>query len=166
MVSNEVSTLTMRLVEFSNSKEITFSCQVDDHTKDAPYDIILGSDFMVALGMDIKYSTRTITWDGMETPLKDGGALTNKTICEAIYFANTQSILLQEVEERQQRLLDADYSKVDIEAMVDELDISPGSKSRLKRTLNKFPILFGGGLGLLTIAPVSIELQQGAKPFG
>ena len=49
--------------------------------------------------------------------------------------------------------------------MVDELEISPGSRIILKQTLKKFPTLFGGGLGLLDIPPVSIELQKNAKPF-
>ena len=31
--------------------------------------------------------------------------------------------------------------------------------------MKKFPILFGGGLGLLDIEPVKIELQPGAKPY-
>ena len=57
------------------------------------------------------------------------------------------------------------YSKVDLDAMVDELVISPGSRRKLKQTLKQFPTLFGGGLGLLDIPPVSIELQKDAKPF-
>ena len=49
--------------------------------------------------------------------------------------------------------------------MVDELDLQPETKIQLKKTLKKFPILFGGGLGLLDIEPVKIELQPGAKPY-
>ena len=57
--------------------------------------------------------------------------------------------LLQDLEERQQQILDADYSNVDIDALVNALSISPKSKQQLKATIKKFPILFGGGLGLL-----------------
>ena len=35
----------------------------------------------------------------------------------------------------------------------------------MKQTLKKFPTLFGRGLGLLDIEPVSIELQKDTKPF-
>ena len=35
----------------------------------------------------------------------------------------------------------------------------------MKQTLKKFPTLFSGGLGLLDIQPMSIELQKDAKPF-
>ena len=49
--------------------------------------------------------------------------------------------------------------------MVDGLEITPPTKQRLKATLKKFPVLFGGGLGLLTIKPVTIKLKEGANPF-
>ena len=50
LTSIERSNVEMKLIEFSNSKTITFPCQVDwiTNTKDAPYNIILESDFMEA----------------------------------------------------------------------------------------------------------------------
>jgi hypothetical protein len=35
----------------------------------------------------------------------------------------------------------------------------------LGNTLKKFPTLFGGGLGMLNIKPVKLELIDGAKPY-
>jgi hypothetical protein len=35
----------------------------------------------------------------------------------------------------------------------------------LVETLKKFPTLFGGGLGMLNIKPVRLELIDGAKPY-
>jgi hypothetical protein len=35
----------------------------------------------------------------------------------------------------------------------------------LGKTLKKFPILFGGGLGMLNIKPVGLEIIDGAKPY-
>jgi hypothetical protein len=35
----------------------------------------------------------------------------------------------------------------------------------LGKTLKKFPTLFGGGLGMLNIKPVRLELIDGAKPY-
>jgi len=120
---------------------------------------------MAQLGLDIKYSSRTIEWQGDSIPMKGMGELTDPDKCEAVFFANTQSPILQQEEERQAKILDADYSKVDIDAMVNDLEITDESKEALKKTLKKFPTLFGGGLGLLkNIEPVSIELQPGVKP--
>ena len=49
----------------------------------------------------------------MNILMKTLGALTkNEEVCEtSIYFANTQSPLLQELQERQQKPFDANYSK-------------------------------------------------------
>jgi hypothetical protein len=38
-------------------------------------------------------------------------------------------------------------------------------KQILGNTLKKFPTLFGGGLGMLNIKPVKLELVDGAKPY-
>ena len=48
MISTATSNVEMKLIEFSSSKTITFPCQVDGKTDaaEAPYDIILGSDFV------------------------------------------------------------------------------------------------------------------------
>ena len=58
ITSTETSNVEMKLIKFSSSKTLTFPCQVDGKTnaKSAPYDIISGSDFMEALGIDIQYS--------------------------------------------------------------------------------------------------------------
>ena len=55
-----------------------------------------------------------------------------------VFAMNTASPILQEEEERQGRILDADYSKVDIRSMVDELDISTETKAKLTTALAKF----------------------------
>ena len=47
--------------------------------------------------------------------------------------------------------------------MVNDLDIAKATKKKLKQTL-QFSTLFGGGLGLLDIKPVDIELRPGSKP--
>ena len=41
--------LQLKLVEFSHSKRINSNCQVDTKQTKAPYDIILGSDFLFML---------------------------------------------------------------------------------------------------------------------
>ena len=60
--------------------------------------------------------------------------------------------------------MDSDYSKVNIDEMVDGLDIGRDSKRELKKTLNKFPTLFGGGLGTLVGEEAKIVLKKDAKP--
>ena len=63
-------------------------------------------------------------------------------------------------------VINCDYSKVDIEAKCNELDLSEALRKKLVHKLKKFPKLFGGGLGKLEkIAPVELELREGSKPY-
>ena len=66
-------------------------------------------------------------------------------MCEILYLIHTNSPLIKEMEQRTDQILDADYTKVDIPAMVAELAISKESKLKLQLTLKKFLQLFGRG---------------------
>jgi hypothetical protein len=127
--------------------------------------MIVGSDLLNELGIDIRYSDNCIEWEGDTIQMKNLGELQDRKTCEMIYNLHTDSPILKEHEERQAAIIDANYSKVDIDIMVDELNIEESSKRKLELTLKKFPTLFGGGLGQLNIPPVSIELKKDAKPF-
>jgi hypothetical protein len=49
---------------------------------------------------------------------------------------------------------------------VQELEhLTEDEKQILGKTLNKFPTLFVGGLGMLNIKPVRLELIDGEKPY-
>ena len=120
---------------------------------------------MSALGIELSYKNQCITWDGDSVQLKSAGTITDQEVCDLLYFAHTNAPLLQDIKERHQKILDADYLKVDIDSMVDELQLTSTSKLQLKTTLKKFPIRFGGGLGVLDIKPVTIELQPNATPY-
>ena len=141
---------------------------MDTTSTKSPYDVILGSNFQSLLGIVLNYNQGIIHWDDGtdDVPMKTLEALTDNTICKDIYyFAHTQPPLLQELEERQQKILDAGYSKLDIGSTVDDLPISLKSKQQLKTTLNNSPILFGDRMGLLKIKHVIIEIQKGAKHY-
>ena len=141
-------------------------------SKDSRYDRITGNDIFHDLGIDLMFSEEKIHWDNPNNPfdynnipMKTLGTLSDEETCSMNYDLHTTSPILQSEEERQRRILEADYSKVDINDMVNGLDIAKASKTKLKQTLIKFPILFGGGLGILNIRSVDIELQPGSKPY-
>jgi hypothetical protein len=82
------------------------------------------------------------------------------------YNAANEPDILQEAEKRQTRILDADYHKVEVDPFVQELKhLTMDEKQILSKTLKKFPTLFGGGLGMLNIKPVRLELIDGTKPY-
>jgi hypothetical protein len=83
-----------------------------------------------------------------------------------LYNAANEPDILQEAEKIQNRILDADYHKVEEDPFVQELEhLTKEEKQILGKTLKKFPTLFGGGLGMLNIKPVRLELIYGAKPY-
>jgi hypothetical protein len=82
-----------------------------------------------------------------------------------LYNAVNEPDILQEAEKRQNRILDADYRRVQVDPFVQELrHLSEDDKQVLGKTLKNLPTLFGGGLGMLNIKPVKLELIDGAKP--
>ena len=116
--------------------------------------------------MDISYSKERVEWLDDYIPLKELDTLADREICKMLYSIQTNSQIIKEIEEQSDRILDADYSKVNIPAMVADLDITKASKQKLQTTLEKFPVLFGGGLGCLTNqAPATIKLKPGLKPY-
>ena len=83
-----------------------------------------------------------------------------------LHAMHIDSLLLNEMEERQSKLLDCNYLKLNIGKMVSEINISKESKKRLRQTLEKFPELFGGVLRKLKgVKPAHITLIPGAKSY-
>ena len=66
-----------------------------------------------------------------------------------IYVLHTRSLILQQEEKRQGKVLVVNYYKVDTNNMVNRLDMANATKTKLKQALNKFPTLFGRGVGTL-----------------
>ena len=75
--------------------------------------------------------------------MKTLGIMSDIKMCNMIYDLHTTSPILQQEKSRQTRILDANYSKVDIDDMVNRLDIANTSKTKLKQTLTSFPLCLG-----------------------
>ena len=166
--SKATATVGFRLPEFTGSRVVRQEFQIDTTQRpaDTHYDVILGNDVLFDLGVDIKFSTHTVKWEGEAIPLKAHGMLSDPDTVNILYNLYADSPILKESEHRQAKILDADYSKVDIDQMVDNLqEMSPEAKVKLKESLHKFEELFSGGLGRLNIDLISITLQPGAKPY-
>jgi hypothetical protein len=143
--------------KISTSKVVTWQAHIDDKTssKEAAYDMIMGMDLMTSIGMMVDFEQRCIRWGGTEIPLKTRNTLNNDDILHMLYHAANEPDILQEAEKRQNRILDADYCKVEVDPFVEELKhLTMDEKQILGQTLKKFPTLFGGGPGMLNIKPV------------
>jgi hypothetical protein len=166
--TKSTANVRFRSPELDNTKTITWPCHVDDKTKpmEASYDMILGMDLMVEIGIVVNTATRTIDWNDTSVPLCTRGQLQESYYLESSYHQAMEPEVLKEAESRQKRILDADYLQVDIDTHVQELDhLSTDEKSQLTIVLKSHPTLFGGGLGILKVRPISLELKPGAKPY-
>ena len=155
-----------RFPELNTDKKVTWVCHVDETTKEehALYDMIIGMDLMTAIGIYVDTDEKLIRWQGHITPLGRRGL--DKEMAQQIYSLTQDATVIQEAEKRQNRILDADYSAVDIDNYVDELkDLTTVEKEQLKFTLHKHPNLFQGGLGVLNVPPVHLQLKPGATPY-
>ena len=58
-----------RFPEFSLTKSISWICHVDQRTdpKHALYDMIIGSDLMEELGINLVYSQSVMTWEQIKS---------------------------------------------------------------------------------------------------
>jgi hypothetical protein len=123
-------------------------------------------DLMTSIGITVDFEQRWIRCGGTEIPLKTRATLNNDEILHMLHHAANEPDILQEAEKRQTRILDDDYRKVEVDPFVEELKhLTMDEKQILSKTLKKFPTLFGGGLGMLNIKPVRLELIGGAKPY-
>ena len=162
------SLIDFKFPELNQNKTITWAVHVDEKTssKEASYDMIIGMDLMCEIGLQIDCQDKSIKWDGHEIPMKPRKLLQDAEVMHMLYQAATTPEALVDAELRQNRILDADYSKIEIDPFVQELNhLTPDQRQLLAQTLKKFPTLFSGGLGELKIPPISLELVEGAKPY-
>lgn len=139
-VTRSNAIIKFKLPEFSKTKTITWSKHVDDNS-DLPhvqYDMIIGTNMMEAVGIDLRFSTMTIKLDYVIIPMKNRGLVSDRNAAEIIFRSAVQSPLISRAEERHRTILDADYSAIDIDEYVEELHhLTKESRNKLKEYLKR-----------------------------
>ena len=165
------ASMGFKMVKFESQSNntIEYQFQVDETSNPDKqlYDVIIGNDLLYNMGINILFKERQIQWNDNKIPMKEMGSCQDRDMCDMLHSMYTDSPLLQEAKERQDRMVDCNYLKVDIDVMVVDLDINDSNKKQLKKTLKKFEGgLFGGGLGTLkNYKPAHIRLKPGATPY-
>ena len=77
--------------------------------------MIIGADLLSELRMEINYNTQRIICEGIEIPMKDKHVISDIQNAIAIYYQSVEPTVLKEAEARQKRILDTDYSAVDLD---------------------------------------------------
>ncbi|KAL7530913.1 LOW QUALITY PROTEIN: hypothetical protein ACHAXR_008651, partial [Thalassiosira sp. AJA248-18] len=138
------------------------------------YDIILGSDFLLKSGIDIRYSNGTLEWLGTSIPLRpppqegDGNSFFEDAVNDYLiqmedghFGENWLDAYLAAPKE----IMDAKYEKMDVEEMVDTFShLTSDQKDDLRRLFYKYDKLFSGKLGLYPHRKIHIDIEENAEP--
>ena len=171
--NQEVVLKDLRLPEFSPTRKIDqdLKALVLDHP-DSPYDVILGLDFLVPVGIDIRCTTKTLVWDDCVVPWKPKSTFTNQSrfgdhiasiadsffIDEADAFASDQQGV--------QEILESKYDEHHFRDIAEQQQhLPPDKRKRLASVLSKYTKLFNGKLRAYPNYKVHLERAKDCKPF-
>ena len=112
--------------------------------------MIIGMDLMTELGMILDLKDKTIEWEDLSIELKPRGLLNKTNMLEYSYEISTAPETIKDAENRQTRILDADYSATDMDEYVQSLEyLNIEQRNTLLNVLKKHPQLFSGGIGTI-----------------
>ena len=123
------------------------------------YDMIIGRDVLEDLGIDIRFSSKTIEWDGADMPFKS----IDVGIREAYHIPDPDGV---QEDSDHRRVLDNDYERADLDQVAEmQTHLSPEEQEKLKALLHKYEPLFDGTLGAWTHDDYHLELKPDVKPY-
>jgi len=164
--TNKTCKVQFILPEFDQNKVIEWKMHVDDSTADFNYDMIIGTDLMVELGISIDFDKQVMTWENATVPLKDRDVVTNTDVLNEIYDQIYVGENITAMSNRQARILDNDYHAADLEKVASDCKhLTLDEQMQLLHLLRKYEYLFDGTLGAWTGRPVDVELKEGVKPY-
>lgn len=99
------------------------------------YIVIIGNALLWNMGIRISFKEEENQWDSNKIPLKTIGTIRDKEFVKTFYSINTNSPILQEREERKDKIINCDYSKVGISTIVADLGINDDNKYNLEMML-------------------------------
>jgi hypothetical protein len=83
--------------------------------------MIMGMNLIKSIGITLDCEQICIRWGGTEIPLRTRNSLSDDEILHMLYNAANEPDILQEAEKKKNRILDADYHKVEVDRFVQEL---------------------------------------------
>ena len=112
LVTEKLAVMHFKIPELSTSKEVNWNCHVDEVSErdKVPYDIILGINFLAEPGFILDFKNNTIKWGESQMEMLPKGMVTTRYHSDLLYQLSQESSILKQAEERQARILDADYS--------------------------------------------------------
>ena len=157
------SKLKLQLTELSPTAILEDTVHVTDQNL-GQYDIIIGRNTLQQLGIDLLFSTSTVSWPerDVELPMKP-----QEGNCKREHFFIQDPPSVQQSSERLTNILDAKYKKADLDdvtSTIENLNTRLEQK-QLNRLLTDYESLFDGTLGRWTDDPYKIQLKDNVEPY-
>jgi len=151
--------LQIILPEFSESKTIVWNAHVTETL--GRYDMIIGRDLLIPLGIDICFSDCQCKWEGITISMKPESVTMDQT-----FYVN-DSKAIKEATNRIKNILEAKYEPADLDDIVFKSSphLTRLQQMSLRKLLEKYKSLFDGSLGTWKGKPYHIELKEGAQPY-
>ena len=165
--------LSIRFFEYSNSKEFLTEPDVFEYDRKMGkpvFDLIIGCNSMENLGIVLDFKARSITIDEIILPMRNINSLTDKSKAKETWAISNalahEPISTELATQRAVKILDANYTKADLQAVVTNCtQLNSVEQNKLLELLKKFEQLFDGTLSNWRTKPVSFQLKDGVTPY-
>jgi hypothetical protein len=161
--TNQVCPITLKLPAFHEHKEIQWNTHIEPTGNDlGRYDMIIGRDLMLAVGIDLMFSQEKIIWENADVKMQHPDFLKDERWVdilekEIMYIHDPDTTDAKRIQD----LMDAKYSKADLRQTVNEVkNLTAEEKEKLLNLLQKFESVFDGSLGAWNTEPVELELKD------
>ena len=159
--------------DVSSRKIINHRFHVNNDKRESgiEYDIIIGRDLMVQLGLMAYFKLQVLQWYGatvyMKEPicLLDKSNLNKRKIQEVVMQAAEPAYTI-EATERMVKILDSTYVKAYLKQVANNAtQLNSEERTQVLSLLEDFKDFFDGTLEDWAIETVNLDLKPGSKPF-
>jgi hypothetical protein len=169
-INRKVRLQNIVLPELSNTTKIVqpFDLYVAEANA-TNFDLILGQDFNIAVGLDVINTKCCIVWQQeFVTPFRQIPVRTNRFIeMQRQYMSafSPEEEKFDTMHSLTAEILAAQYERFDVDAVADsQQHLSPTQRHQLKMLLRQFPQLFSNELRVYPHKKIHLELKDDAKP--
>ncbi len=134
------------------------------------YNLILGTVTMKEFSIILNFRDKMITIDEIILPMSNINNLQGPSILRALRHNHSLAMepqSTQDATEHATRILDAKYSKADLQSVVRDncKHLSADQQKKLLQLLRKYESIFDGTLGDWKTKPVSFQLKEGVSLY-
>jgi transposase InsO family protein len=157
---------THSILELSSRRQLQ-KARVQVTEKLGFYDFIFGRDYLTRYGIDLRFSSKTIEWDGMVMPMRVPGYWDNNKLKNIAITIGESEELSEFIDATYlQEIQDAKYQRYNIsELAAKQCHLTKEQQQNLEAVLKRYEQSFSGGLGEWPEQEVDVQLKKEAQPY-